>query len=117
MKPSINNYLSVSSFLFQYPNITFSPLTKISPSSAIFTWFPLNGGPTVSTFILCIGLQLTTGDVSVNPYPCSVGSPTEFKNSPISLSRAPPPETKAFKFPPNCFFIFFLTNTSTMKIN
>ena len=45
----------------------------------------------------------------------SVGSPTEFKNSPISLSSAPPPETKAFKFPPNCFFIFFLTNISTIK--
>ena len=64
-----------------------------------------------------MGLQLTTGEVSVKPYPWSVGSPIEFKNSPISLSRAPPPETKAFKFPPNCLLIFFLTNTSVIKFN
>ena len=74
---------------------------RISPSSAIFTVFPLNGGPTVSTLISFIGLQLTTGDVSVNPYPCNVGNPTAFKKKPTSLSNAPPPETKAFNFPPN----------------
>ena len=38
-----------------------------------------------------------------------------FKNSPISLSKAPPPDTKAFKFPPNCFFTFFLTKTFTIE--
>ena len=32
----------------------------------------------------------------------------EFKNSPNSLSNAPPPDTKALSEPPNCFFIFFL---------
>jgi len=48
-----------------------------------------------------IGLQLTTGDVSVNPYPCKVGNPIAFKNEPTSLSKAPPPDTNAFKFPPN----------------
>ena len=48
-----------------------------------------------------IGLQLTTGEVSVNPYPCKVGKPIEFKNSPIFRSKAPPPETNAFNFPPN----------------
>ena len=44
---------------------------------------PLNGGPTVSTLILCIGLQLTTGEASVKPYPCKVGRPIAFRNSPI----------------------------------
>ena len=63
--------------------------------------FPSNGGPTVSTLISLIGLQLTTGEVSVKPYPCKVGSPIEFKNDPTSLSKAPPPETNALKFPPN----------------
>tara|TARA_B110001450_G_scaffold113028_1_gene106767 strand:+ start:199 stop:354 length:156 start_codon:yes stop_codon:yes gene_type:complete len=48
-----------------------------------------------------IELQLTTGEVSVKPYPCNVGKPIAFKNEPTSLSRAPPPEMKAFKFPPN----------------
>ena len=55
----------------------------------------------ISTLILSIGLQLTTGEVSVKPYPCRVGNPIAFKNSPISLSRAPPPDTNACKFPPN----------------
>ena len=47
-----------------------------------------------------IELQLTTGDVSVRPYPCKVGRPIAFKK-PTSLSSAPPPETKVFKDPPN----------------
>ena len=49
-----------------------------------------------STLISFIGLQLTTGDVSVRPYPCKVGNPIAFKNKPTSLSSAPPPETKSF---------------------
>ena len=36
----------------------------------------------------------------------------EFKNSPIFWSNAPPPETKAFNLPPNCFLTFLLTNIS-----
>ena len=56
---------------------------NISPSSAIFTLLVLKGGPTVSILILPGILQLTTGEVSVNPYPCKVGKPIEFKNSPI----------------------------------
>jgi len=46
-------------------------------------------------------LQLTTGEVSVNPYPCKVGRPIAFKKIPTSLSRAPPPETKVLSSPPN----------------
>ena len=61
-------------------------------------------------------MQLTTGDVSVKPYPCKVGNPIAFKNEPTSLSSAPPPEINAFKFPPNCFLIFFLTNFSQIKL-
>ena len=61
----------------------------------------LKGGPTVSTLMSCIGLQLTTGDVSVNPYPCKVGNPIAFKKIPTSLSKAPPPETNVLRFPPN----------------
>ena len=52
--------------------MTFSPLTKISPSLAIFTWFVLKGGPTVSILIFPGILQLTTGEASVRPYPWSV---------------------------------------------
>jgi len=47
--------------------MTFSPLTKISPSSAISTWFVLKGGPTVSILIFPGILQLTTGEASVRP--------------------------------------------------
>jgi len=68
--------------LFQYPSIIFSPLTKISPSKAILTSTSLKIFPTVSTLILSIELQLTTGDASVSPYPCNVGRPKEFKNIP-----------------------------------
>ena len=68
---------------------------RISPSSAILTSLDLNGGPTVSTFTRSGKLQLTTGDASVRPYPCKVGSPIAFKNSPIFRSSAPPPDTKA----------------------
>ena len=52
------------------------------------------------------------GEASVKPYPCKVGKPIEFKNSPIFWSKAPPPEIKAWKFPPNCFCIFFLLSFS-----
>ena len=38
----------------------------------------------IGEFLNSIGLQLTTGEVSVKPYPWRVGRPTEFKNSPIS---------------------------------
>ena len=33
--------------------------------------------------------------------PCRVGKPMAFKKKPTSLSRAPPPETKVFRDPPN----------------
>ena len=56
---------------------------NISPSLAIFTSLVLKGGPTVSILISPGILQLTTGEVSVNPYPGNVGNPIEFKNSPI----------------------------------
>ena len=42
------------------------------------------GFPTVSTLISSIELQLTTGEVSVKPYPCNVGKPMAFKNEPTS---------------------------------
>ena len=61
----------------------FSPLIRISPSSAILTLLVLNGGPTDSTLTKSGKLQLTTGEASVRPYPCNVGRPTAFKNSPI----------------------------------
>ena len=76
----------------------------------------LKGGPTVSTFTFSGILQLTTGEASVRPYPCNVGNPIAFKNSPILLSSAPPPETNAWSFPPNWFLIFFLTNFSHKKL-
>ena len=63
----------------------------------------------MSIRISSIGLQLTTGEVSVNPYPCSVGNPIELRKVPISGSRAPPPDTNVFRLPPNCFFILDLT--------
>ena len=56
-----------------------------------------------------IGLQLTTGEVSVRPYPCKVGNPIELRKVPISGSRAPPPDTNVLRLPPNCFFILDLT--------
>ena len=59
-----------------------------------------------------MGLQLTTGEVSVSPYPCKVGKPIALRKIPTSLSRAPPPDTKVIKLPPNCFLIFLLTNLS-----
>ena len=63
--------------------MTFSPLIRISPSSAILTLLVLKGGPTESTLTKSGKLQLTTGEASVKPYPCRVGNPTAFKNSPI----------------------------------
>ena len=39
------------------------------------------------------------------------------RKKPTSLSNAPPPETKVFKEPPNCAFIFFLTIFSRMLSN
>ena len=114
--PSIIAFL-VASSLFQYPSITFSPLTKISPSSAIFTLQFFSTFPTVSTLIELIGLQLTTGEVSVKPYPCMVFNPSAFRNSPIFGSKGPPPETNVWIFPPRLCWIFFLTKIVKTKFN
>src|SRR6059058_3969973 len=47
----------------------FGPLARISPSDAIFTWTPGIGLPTVPNLGRSYGLNASTGDVSVSPYP------------------------------------------------
>ena len=44
-----------------------------------------------------------------------LGDQLHLRNDPTSLSSAPPPEINAFKFPPNCSLIFFLTKRSQTK--
>ena len=104
--------LEVASGSFQYPFMTFSPLTNISPSSAIFTLTPWKSGRTVSNLTFSGGLADTTGAVSVWPYPCNKGNPRAVKYRPTSKLRADPPEIRAFNDPPNLLFTFLLTNLS-----
>ena len=59
-----------------------------------------SGGPTVPSFGRSYGLAEMTGEDSVIPYPSITVSPTAKKNSPTSVGRAAPPETKNFSRPP-----------------
>src|ERR1700694_5553950 len=71
------------------------PLTRISPSSAIFSSTPGTGLPTVRKRCSRSVFEQTPEVVSVRPQPFKIGTPSAQKNSSISLARpAPPPKKK-----------------------
>ena len=67
--------LRVSSGALKYPRVTFSPRTRISPSSAIFTSTPAMGLPTAPLVAWSGWLSVTIGAVSVRPYPWMTTKP------------------------------------------
>src|SRR5213082_1824294 len=76
------------------------PLTRISPSSAIFSWTHSNGLPTVRNLCAYSVFEHTPDEVSVRPQPFKIGTPRAQKNSSTSLDSAAPPLTKKRRRPP-----------------
>ena len=72
------------------------PFANISPTpsslgSSIFTSILSSGKPIEPGFVLSSDSAVSTGDVSVNPYPCIVFIPKLFKPSVVSLLIGAPP--------------------------
>ncbi len=81
--------------------MTFRPLTKISPSSAIRRSKFLKIFPAVPGLASERGLKEIIGAVSVIPYPSQMVIPKVKKSFATCSSNLDPPETKYRNFPPN----------------
>ena len=91
---------------------TFGPLTRISPSSAIFTSHWENGLPTVPN-LNASGREIVAAvDVSVMPQPSTTRTPAASKKRRMSGLIGAAPVTASFRLPPKSCRIFERTSRS-----
>ena len=110
-QPSTIVSFVASSFLW-YPWKTLGPLTRISPSSAIFTSQPGKGLPIVPT-LKSSGEEIVAAvEVSVIPQPSSTSTPAASKKRRISGLIGAAPETARRSLPPKRLRIFESTFSS-----
>src|SRR3989304_5394641 len=92
----------------------FPPRPRISPSGASLISTPGIGRPTEPNLKLSSRLLVSTGQVSVRPYPSRMRMPAAWKNSAISRDSGAPPETAKRSLPPSAACI--LENSSFSAI-
>src|SRR5690242_1601972 len=92
----------------------FGPLARISPSAAILMVTPGIAVPTVPSLGFWGGFSVSTGEVSVRPYPSRMGKEHAKKNRATSADRGALPEMKVLRRPPVAARTFLKTSLSAM---